>query len=180
MDSNKAAAVRDAINGCPTVVNDDNLVERDKEPRELRGINNPNGNHIRTGNRVDTKRCKFKPAYIEQCGTIANGDGQKRPVYVVILKTLWTKNDEVRSMSKEMVHEIAKHGCKIRYYPPEHRLDGDIWITDHLDQVDFDNNEERCQCGSKYFKIVDGETRCAKCGEKKHEANTENKITNKL
>ena len=108
MNSDTAAAVRDAINGCPTVVNEENVVERDSEPTEVRGINTRDGRHKRAGDCVDTNRCRFRPAYIQQSGTLGNGNGAKRPVYVVILETLWTESSDVRSLPPEMVYEIAE------------------------------------------------------------------------
>jgi len=64
-----------------------------------------------------------------------------------------------------MVYEIAKHDCRVRFYPPDHRLDGDIWITDHFSQDMSNTDGDRCaECGSTYFKIRDGEPECAKCG----------------
>ena len=98
-------------------------------------------------------------------GTLGNGDGAERPVYVVILETLWTESTDVRSLPAEMVYEIAKHDCSIWYYPPDHQLDGDIWITDHFAQEITDTNGDRCsECGSTYFKIRDGEPECGRCG----------------
>ena len=64
-----------------------------------------------------------------------------------------------------MVYEVAKHDCSIRYYPPGHRLDGDIWVTDHFAQEITDTNGDRCsECGSTYLKIRDGEPECTRCG----------------
>lgn len=162
MNSDKAAAVRDAINGCPSVVNDDDLVERDRDPFQT---SSGGVKRTITGDHVKPDRSRFRPATIEQAGTIGNGDGAERPVFVVVLETLWTETDEVRSLSPEMVYEVAKHDCRIRFYPPEHRLGGSIWITDHFSQQPTDTNGDRCpECDSTYFKIRDGEPECARCG----------------
>lgn len=172
MNSDKAAAVRDAINGCPSVVNDEDLVGRDRDPHTY-----TSGGVERTitGDHVDPSRSHFRPAYIEQCGTIGNGEGAERPVFVVVLEALWTATDDVRSLAPELVYEIAKHDCRIRFYPPEHRLDGDVWITDHFQQQPGDTNGDRCpECESTYFKIRDGEPECARCGA------TEDSVQTKL
>jgi hypothetical protein len=170
MNSDKAAAVRDAINGCPTVVDDDDLVERNGEPRKShRGSTE----RILTGDRIDPSRSYFRPAYIDQSGTLGNGDGAERPVFVVVLESLWTETDDVRSLSPEMVYEVAKHDCRVRFYPPDHRLDGDIWITDHFEQHPTDTNGDRCpECNSTYFKLRDGEPECARCGATEETAQT--------
>lgn len=162
MNSDKAAAVRDAINGCPTVVGDEDVQERngDPFPTSSGGVK-----RTLTGDRVDPSRSSFRPAHIEQSGTIGNGEGAERPVYVVVLEPIWTDTSDVQSLPPEMVYEIAKHDCRIRFYPPEHRLGGTIWITDHFSQNPTDTNGDRCpECSSTYFKIRDGEPECARCG----------------
>lgn len=64
-----------------------------------------------------------------------------------------------------MVYEVAKHDCRIRFYPPEHHLGRSIWITDHFQQQPQDTNGDRCpECDSTYFKLRDGEPECARCG----------------
>lgn len=159
MNSDKAAAVRDAVNGCPSVVDEDDIVEGDGEPFETH-----RGKTL-TGDRMKTDRSYYRPAYIEQSGTVGNGDGAGRPVFVVVLEPLWHKTDDVRSLSPEMVFEIAKHDCRIRFYPPEHRLGGAIWITDHFTDDLEDSADERCkECSGTYWKLRDGEPVCAKCG----------------
>jgi hypothetical protein len=162
MDSQEAAAVRDAINGCPDVVNEDDHIDYGSAPFETTKY----GEEVTIGGEfVEPSPSKFKPATIEQSGTLGNGDGAERPVYVVVLETVWLNNDDVRCLSSELVYEIAKHDCKIRFYPPDHRLGGDVWITDHFSQRVSDSNGDRCpDCGSTYFKIRDGEPECAKCG----------------
>ena len=163
MNSDKAAAVRDAINGCPTVIGDDDVSQNYPSGPLTRTTRGVEQTHM--GGCTQTHRSRFRPAYIEQSGTLGNGNGAKRPVFVVVLETLWTEKSDVRSLPAEMVYEIAKHDCSIRFYPPDHRLDGDIWITDHFAQEIHDSNGERCSdCGSTYFKIKDGEPECAKCG----------------
>jgi hypothetical protein len=165
MNSDKAAAVRDSINGCPEIVNDDDLVERDRDP-----ITTHRGDTL-TGDKVDTDRSMFRPAYIHQSGTLGDGNGSTRPVHVVVLETLWHKRDDVRLLSSSLVYEVAKHDCNLRFYPPEHRLGGAIWVTDPL-TADLSNTDgDRCpECESTYFKIRDGEPECARCGEVQTEA----------
>jgi len=95
----------------------------------------------------------------------ADAEGAERPVYVVVLEALWTEPTDARSLSPELVYEIAKHDCRVRFYPPDHRLSGDIWIVDHFQQDLTNTDGERCpDCGSTYWKLRDGEPECAKCG----------------
>lgn len=162
MNSDKAAAVRDAVNGCPEVVNEEDLYERDGDPHTTH-----RGKTL-TGDRVKAVDSRFRPAYIQQSGTIGNGEGDERPVYVVVLEAIWTEQTDVRSLSPELVYEIAKHDCRVRFYPPGHRLEGDIWITDHFREALNGSDDERCSaCESTYFKLRDGTPVCAKCGEPK-------------
>lgn len=157
MNSDKAAAVRDSVNGCPLVVGDEDVRETSETATN--------------GDRTEPTRSRFRPAYIEQSGTVGNDDGREAPVYVVVLKTLWTEQGDVRSLSEEMVHEVAKHGCSLRFYPPGHRLAGDIWIVDHFTEDLSNTDGDRCpECESTYFKIRDGEPECARCGEVQTEA----------
>jgi hypothetical protein len=168
MHSDKAAAVRDAINGCPSIVNEDDHIEYGGRDRftTTRG-----GREITiTGEHVKPARSKFRPAYIEQVGSVGNGDGAERPVHAVILEALWLSSSDVRSLSPQIVHEAAKHDVRIRFYPPDHRLDGDVWFVDPLPQI-HDSSSDRClECGSTYFQIKDGEPECARCG---HQAPSE-------
>lgn len=151
MNSDKAAAVRDSINGCPLVVGEEDI-------RKTSGTAK-NGDHIKT------TRSRFRPDYVEQSGTLGNGDGRETPVYVVVLETLWTEQDDVRSLSAEMIYEVAKHDCSVRFYPPGHRLAGDIWIVDHFTENLTDTDGDRCpECDGTYFKLRDSEAECARCG----------------
>ena len=159
MNSDKAAAVRDSVNGCPQVIDpDDAVVERDGEPYERRG-------ETKTGDRLDPGGATYKPASIQETGEVGDGNGATRPVYAVVLESLWTEPDDVRSLSPELVYEIAKHDCRVRFYPPDHRLSGDIWIVDHFTEDLSNSDGDRCpQCDSTYFKIRNGTAECAKCG----------------
>lgn len=170
MNSDKAAAVRDSLNGCPDVIGDDALKERDGE-----SLTSLSGGVEKTytGDHMDSSRSTFRPAYIEQSGTVGNGDGAERPVFVVVLEPLWTEPDDVRLLSPELVYEIAKHDCSVRFYPPEHRLGGAIWVTDHFTEDLSNSDGDRCpDCGSTYFKIRDGEPECARCGATEETAQT--------
>jgi len=161
VNSDKAAAVRDSVNGCPEVVDPDgeDLRERDGDPFESH-----TGKTL-TGDRVETDRSFYRPAYIEQSGTVSDGDGAKRPVFVVVLEALWHEPQDVRSLSPELVYEVAKHDCRIRFYPPDHRLDGDIWIVDHFtEDLSRADGDQCAECQSTYFKMRDGDPVCAKCG----------------
>lgn len=171
MNSDRAAAIRDAINGCPTVIDDDAIVEGDGEPFEThRG-------ETLTGDRLEPERHHYRPAYIEQSGTYGNGDGAERPVFVVVLEPLWTETNTARTLPKEIVYEATKHDVRIRFYPPEHRLGEAVWFVDHFDQGITDTNGDRCpECEGTYFKIRDGEPECARCGYTDAEAPTQQKL----
>lgn len=164
MNSDKAAAVRDAINGCPEVVSDADVIERSGDPFETsRG----SVTETRTGHRLQPDAARFRPAHIEQSGTIGDGNGAERPVFVVVLEPLWFEPADVRSLTPDLTYEIAKHGCGIRHYPEEHRLGESIWITDSLTEnmPERDTNGTRCEeCESTYYKIHDGDIECARCG----------------
>ncbi|NLV14345.1 hypothetical protein [Haloarcula argentinensis] len=163
MNSDKAAAVRDSINGCPDIVGDEQLVERDREPREH------HSGEIRTGDRVEPSIHQFRPASIEQSGTVGDGDGSTRPVYVVVLEPVWKNPATAATLSEQLIYEVAKHDCRLRYYPPEHRLGGTIWVTDHFTEDLSDTDGDRCpDCEGTYWKLRDGEPECARCGYRKH------------
>jgi len=163
MNSDKAAAVRDSVNGCPEVLDPEDTKELDWTPTsKLRDDHDV----TYTGEFIEPRDTSFRPAYIQQSGTVGNGDGATRPVYVVVLEALWTEPTDVRSLSPELVYEVAKHDCRLRFYPPDHRLDGDIWIVDHFTEDLSNTDGDRCpECDGTYFKIRDGEPECARCGE---------------
>lgn len=167
MDSDKAAAVRDSVNGCPEIVSDEDVIERDREPTTM------HTGETRTGDRLEPRRARYRPAYITQSGTVGDGEGATRPVYVVVLEPLWTEPTDVRLLSLELVYEIAKHDCRIRFYPPDHRLGGSIWIVDHFPEDLSNTDGDRCpECGGTYFKLRDGIAECAKCGATEETAQT--------
>lgn len=169
MNSERAAAVRDSIKGCPEIVDPDNTKEysRKLEDRQHGGVE-----VTYTGEFV-TPTSRFGPPRVEEVGTIGDGDGAERPVHVVVLSALWHDTEDARSLSPELVYEVAKHDCRIRFYPPDHRLSGDIWICDHFSQSPQDADGDRCpECGSTYFKIRDGEPECAKCGASEESVQT--------
>lgn len=161
MNSDEAAAVRDALNGCPDVL--------DPEPEDASvGAGTAarvDGPVTAAGECVSPDHTtQFAPAEIQQSGVVGSG-GEERPVFVVVLHSLWTDTSDARTLSEQLVHELAKYGCQLRFYPPDHRLDGDVWITDHFDSPVTGANGDRCaECGGTYFKIRDGEPECARCG----------------
>lgn len=162
MNSDKAAAVRDSVNACPDIVDPEDTHEYNQrlEDRQHRGVE-----VTFTGEHLTPADTSFRPAYVEQSGVVSDGDGAKRPVYVVVLEALWLESSDVRSLSPELVYEVAKHDCRIRFYPPDHRLDGDVWIVDHFTEDLSNSDGDRCpDCGSTYWKIRDGQPECAKCG----------------
>jgi hypothetical protein len=166
MNSDKAAAVRDSINGCPDVVDPEDTGEysRKLEDRHHGGVE-----VTFTGEHHTPDQTKFRPAYIKQSGELGNGDGATRPVYVVVLEPLWLDQTDTRSLSPELVHEIAKHGCHVRFYPPGHRLEGEVWVCDHFQSEIQDHDGDRCECGSTYWKLDDGDPVCAKCGRGRYD-----------
>lgn len=171
MNSDKAAAVRDSLNGCPDVVDPDDTGEYSTQ---LEGRQHGGVEVTFTGEHHTPDHSKFRPAYIEQSGTLGDGDGAERPVFVVILESLWLDSSDVQSLSPEMVYEVAKHDCSIRFYPPEHRLGGSIWITDHFSEDLSNTDGDRCQeCDSTYFKLRDGHVECAKCGHREETADVD-------
>jgi ribosomal protein S27AE len=171
MNSDKAAAVRDSVNACPDIVEvaDTGEYSRTLEDRQHGGVE-----VTFTGEHLTPSDTSFRPAYVEQSGTVSDGNGAKRPVHVVVLEALWLNHSDVRSLSPELVYEVAKHDCRIRFYPPDHRLDGDIWIVDHFTEDLSNSDGDRCpECGSTYFKLRDGELECAKCGITEESVQTE-------
>jgi len=172
MNSEQAAAVRDSIKGCPEIVDPDNTKEysRRLEDRQHGGVK------VTYTGEFMTPTSQFAPPQITKVGTISNGNNAIRPVYVVVLSALWHDSSDARSLSAELVYEVAKHDCRIRFYPPDHRLSGDIWICDHFTQIPQNTDGDRCpSCGSTYFKLRDGQPECAKCGDSKQ--NTQMKLT---
>lgn len=161
MNSDKAAAVRDSINGCPDVVDVEDTSEFSRRLERQHG-----GVDVTfTGEHLTPADTSFAPAEVQQSGTVADGSGSERPVYVVVLSALWLDHSDARSLSPELVYEVAKHDCRIRFYPPDHRLDGDVWIVDHFTEDLSSSDGERCpDCGSTYWKLRDGEPVCSKCG----------------
>ncbi|MDS0280058.1 hypothetical protein NDI85_19930 [Halomicroarcula sp. S1AR25-4] len=169
MNSDKAAAVRDSINGCPDVVGEDDLRERDDDH-----YHEHYSGEIRTGDRVEPSADTFRPAYIEQSGTLGDGDGSSRPVYVVVLEPIWKTTDAAACLSQELVYEVAKHDCRLRFYPPDHRLGGTVWVTDHFSEDLSNTDGDRCpECSATYWKLRDGEPECARCGHRKHSQPTD-------
>lgn len=165
MDSSKAAAVRDAVNGCPDVTTDEDVTER--AGRDAFQTTRRGEAVTITGDYLKPEPTAFRPAYIEEIGEIGDGDGRSAPVHAVILESLWTQHDMVRSLSPELVYEVAKHNCRIRFYPPGHRLEGDIWIVDpfhSLTGVDNVDGDRCTNCEATYFKLKDGDPVCARCG----------------
>jgi hypothetical protein len=165
MNSDKAAAVRDAINACPGVVNESNLREDDGTPRSF-------GDEIQTGDRYEfDSRLEFRPARIEQSGEVGNGEGTRRPVFVVTLAQLWYVHDSAVSLSQQIVYEAAKHDCSIRVYPENHSLGPAIWFVDSVPDDLSDTDGDRCPtCNGTYYKIHDGTVECARCGTERNEA----------
>ncbi|WP_435125448.1 hypothetical protein [Halobaculum sp. D14] len=169
MNSERAAAVRDSIKGCPDIVDPEDTSEysRKLEDRQHGGV------EVTYTGEFLTPDSTFSPPKVEQVGVLGDGEGSERPVYAVVLSALWHEPSDVRSLSPQLVYEVAKHDCRIRFYPPDHRLGGDIWIVDTFSQSTGNTDGDRCpECGSTYFKIRDGQPECAKCGASEESAQT--------
>lgn len=144
MNSDKAADIRDAINGLPCVA-------YDPEPHP----NYPSDGHTRvtqhgpeslhTGETCKLRDFQFCPAEMRQAGEIGFGDDPTmRPIYEVVLRPLSVPNRPLPTVSipPSVIHEVAKYGCRIRVeagYRGEGQP-GDIKIRDDLAH---DANDDR-------------------------------------
>lgn len=187
MDSQKAADVRDAINGLPCVAHDPEVSENYPSDGNTtvtrRGVE-----WTHTGECVHLdgpKGYTFSPAEISQAGEIAFGENApKRPCYEVLLQPLSIPTRPLPSISipPAVVHEIAKYDCRIRVragYRGEY-TPGTIQVRDDFAQEqDPDADGDRCsECQSTRFKLRNGVPVCERCGNRieETESHTEPKI----
>ena len=83
MNSDKAAAVRDSINGCPTVIDEEAVRDRDGKDQYKRQY--PKLEETVVGSYTHPRGYTYRPPYVEQSGEVGNGKGARRPVFVVVL-----------------------------------------------------------------------------------------------
>jgi hypothetical protein len=171
MNSEKAAHVRDAINGLPTVAQNPDI-----------SSNYPSDGHTtvtrrgtqwtHTGECVKLKEYAFRPARINEAGEIAFGDGPIQPCYEVVLHPLSipTRPRPTVSIPPAVVYEIAKYNCRLRVtaglrgeWTP-----GTIRIRDDWpDKSGSDADGDRCPaCRCTRFTLADGVPVCERCGER--------------
>jgi len=146
MNSDKAADVRDSLNALPCVAYDPET------------------------DRMKLRRRTFKPARINEAGEIGFGDGQPRPCYEVVLEPLQYPHRPLPTMTipPSVVHEIAKHGCRIRVTSGlrDDWQAGVIRVRDDLAHEDQPDNVDHCEdCGCTRFQLRDGLPTCERCGE---------------
>lgn len=170
MNSDKAADVRDAVNGLPSVAYDpepsENYPGTDKLTATRRG---EEWQH--TGPCVHAEDFTFSAARINQAGEISFGkDAPMRPCYEVILQPLTIPTRPLPSITipPSVVHEIAKYDCRIRVTSGYHGewKPGTIRIRDDLAHAqDPDADGDRCpDCRGTRFKLKDGVPECVRCG----------------
>ena len=174
MNSDKAADVRDSINSLPCVVHDaepsQNYPGSDALSITRRGVE-----WTHTGVCTNLDDFTFRPASINQAGQIGFDGGELRPCYEVVLEPLAapSRPSPTISIPPEVVHEIAKHDCRMRvpsglrgdHTPGTIRIRDDL-AHDRTSDVDGDQCES---CGCNRFKIYDGVAQCERCGEKREE-----------
>lgn len=174
MNSDKAADVRDSINRLPCVAHDaepsQNYPGSDALTITYRGKE-----WTHTGECTKLEDFTFRPAAINEAGKIGFDDGEMRPCYEVVLEplTLPTRPLPTISIPPEVVHEVAKHGCRLRVTSGlrgDH-TPGTIRIRDDLahDRTSDADGEQCESCGCTRFKIQEGVAECERCGTKREE-----------
>lgn len=170
MHSEKAADVRDAINGLPCVA-----YEPDVSPN-FPSDGNTTSHHqgeewTHTGECVHFDDYSFFPASINEAGQIAFGeDAPMRPCYEVLLQpqTVPTRPLPNITIPPAVVHEIAKYDCRIRVQSGLRGewTPGTIRIRDDMAHAqDPDADGDRCpDCRGTRFKLKDGVPECVRCG----------------
>jgi len=187
MDSEKAAGVRDALNGLPCVVHD-------PEPSQTGGYDDLS-EPITGGSRPDYKSagarirdpCRdfaFQPAEINEAGQVAFGeDTPKRPCYEVLLRplTFATRPLPTISIPPSVVHEVAKYDCRLRVtaglrsdFTP-----GTVRVRDDLaHSQNPESDGDRCpDCRGTRFKLKDGVPECERCGTRLEDKETTHEPT---
>jgi hypothetical protein len=180
MNSEKAADVRDAINGLPCVAHDPE-VSPNYSSDENTTVNRGSVEWTHTGECVhldSAKGYEFSPAEINEAAQISFDDGPMRPCYEVLMQPLTVPTRPLPSISipPALVHEIAKYDCRIRVlsgYRGEF-TPGTIRIRDDLaHSQDPDADGDRCpDCRGTRFKLKDGVPECVRCGTRLKEERT--------
>lgn len=178
MNSEKAANIRDAINGLPCVAHNpdetpiygDDTTTISKQGREL----------TYTGACVDTEEYTFSPATINKAGEIAfDENAAMRPCYEVILQpiTIPTRPLPTISLPPSVVHEIAKYDCRVRVTAGlrDEFTPGTVRIRDDVTHThDPASDGERCEnCRGTRFKVKHGVPKCVRCGTTLEETTTQ-------
>ncbi|WP_276257188.1 hypothetical protein [Halomontanus rarus] len=178
MNSDKAADVRDSINSLPCVAHDAEPSENYPGSDALT-VTHGGEEWTHTGECTTLEEFTFRPAAINQAGEIGFGGGELRPCYEVVIEplTLPYRPRPAISIPPSVVHEIAKHDCRIRvtsglrgdHTPGTIRIRDDL-AHDRTNDIDGD----RCpDCGGTRFKLHDGIPECERCGTRlENEAET--------
>jgi len=180
MDSEKAADVRDAINGLPCVAYDAEISQNYPGKETLtRSRDGVEWNHTGECCFEPSRDYTFQPARINEAGKISFGeDAPMRPCYEVILEPLTfpTRPLPTITIPPAVVHEIAKYDCRIRVtsglrgeWKP-----GAIRVRDDLaHSQDPDADGDRCpDCRGTRFKLKDGVPECERCGTRLEDKET--------
>lgn len=181
MNSEKAADVRDAINGLPCVAHDADVSEN-YPGRDVLTVNRRGVDWQHTGE-CCMKPCRdysFQPARINEAGEIAFGeDSPKRPCYEVVLEplTFATRPLPTISIPPSVVHEVAKYDCRLRVtsgFRGEWKP-GVIRVRDDLaHSQDPEADGDRCpDCRGTRFKLKEGVPECVRCGTRLEENETQ-------
>lgn len=169
MNSEKAANVRDAINGLPCVAH--NPDETPMYGDDTTTISKNGCEWTYTGACVNTEKYGFSPAKINKAGEIAfDENAAMRPCYEVLLQpiTIPTRPLPTISLPPSVVHEIAKYDCRVRvtaglrgeFTPGTVRIRDDVTHSH-----DSDSDGERCEnCRGTRFKVKRGVPECVRCG----------------
>lgn len=181
MDSDKAADVRDAINGLPCVAYDPETSPNYPGSKKTTITRHVGGSTewIHTGECVPLDEYTFSAARINEAGQIAFGDDAPlRPNYEVILQPLTAPTRPLPSITipPSVIHEIAKYDCRLRVtsgYRGEW-TPGTIRIRDDWAHAqDPDQNGDRCpDCRGTRFKLKDGVPECVRCGTRLEDQET--------
>lgn len=178
MNSEKAANVRDAINGLPCVAHDAEVSQNYPGKKKL--------TRTRAGEEwTHTDECvklddySFSPARINEAGQISFGkDAPMRPCYEVILQPLTPPKRPLPciSLPPSVVHEVAKYDCRVRVnsgYRGEW-TPGTVRVRDDLaHSQDPDADGDRCpECRGTRFHLKDGVPECVRCGERLEDEET--------
>ncbi|MFP8891847.1 hypothetical protein ACLI4U_19055 (plasmid) [Natrialbaceae archaeon A-CW2] len=182
MHSEKAADVRDALNGLPCVAYDPepsaNYPGKDALTVTRRGEE-----WTHTGPCVHTDGFTFSAASINQAGEIAFDGGPMRPCFEVVLQplTIPTRPLPSTTIPPSVVHEVAKYDCRMRVtsgYRGEWKP-GTVRVRDDLAHAqDPDADGDRCpDCRGTRFKLKSGVPECVRCGTRLEEEQTEHTPT---